>query len=136
MVVRPVWWIWRGKGEWEGLDGAFDGQDERVLDHGSRSRVCIWVLYRFHCGVVDVNRYGSMPRLVEFDHIYRCLQSLLVYGGWEWLRIVESNQDTDIKKLVLGNPEVTKDGFLGSERECGFRGGEIDGGNELIHAGI
>ena len=52
------------------------------------------------------------------------------------MRIVESNQDTDIKKLVLGNPEVAKDGFLGSECECGFRGGEIDGSDELIHAGI
>ena len=77
-----------------------------------------------------------MARLVEFDHVYRCLQSLFVYGGWEWLRVVESNQDTDVKKLVLGNPEVAKDGFLGSERECGVRGGEINGGNELIHAGI
>jgi len=91
MVVPPVWWIWRGKSEREGLDGALDGQNERVLDHGSRPRVCIWVLYGFHCRVVDVNRYGSMARLVEFDHVYRCLQSLFVYGGWEWLRVVESN---------------------------------------------
>lgn len=77
-----------------------------------------------------------MPRLVEFDHIYRRLQRLFVYGGWEWLRVVESNQDTDIKELVLGNPKVAKDGFFGRERECGVRGGEINGGNELIHAGI
>jgi len=77
-----------------------------------------------------------MSRLVEFDHVYRCFQCLFVNGGWEWLRVVESNQDTDIKKLVLGNPEVAKDGFFGSERECGVRGGEINGDNELIHAGI
>ena len=77
-----------------------------------------------------------MTRLVEFDHVYRCLQSLFMYGGWEWLRVVESNQDTDIQKLVLGNPEVAKDGLLGGKRECGVRGSEIDGGNELIHAGI
>lgn len=55
VVPAPVWWIWRGKGEWEGLDGALDGQNERVLDHGSCPRVSIWVLYGFHSGVINVN---------------------------------------------------------------------------------
>ena len=77
-----------------------------------------------------------MPRLVEFDHIHRRLQSLFVDGGWEWLRVVESDQDADIKKLVLGNPKVAKDGLFGSEGECGVRAGEINGSYELVHAGI
>jgi hypothetical protein len=77
-----------------------------------------------------------MPRLVEFDHVHRCFQSLFVDGRWERLRVVESNQDADIKKLDLGNPEVIKDGLLGSEGECGLYSGEINGGYELIYAGI
>jgi hypothetical protein len=86
--------------------------------------------------MVNINGYGSVPRLVEFDHIYRGLQSLFVDSGWEWLRVVESNQDTDIKKLVLGNPEVAKNGLLGSEGECGVCACEINGGYKFIHAGI
>ena len=77
-----------------------------------------------------------MPRLVELDHVHRCLQSLLVDSGREWLHVVESNQDTNIKELVLGNPKVAKDGLFGCEGECGFRGGEINGSNELVHTGI
>ena len=77
-----------------------------------------------------------MPRLVEFDHVHCCLQSLLMHGGREWLHVVESNQDTNIKELVLGNPKVAEDGLLGCEGECGVRGREIKGNNELVHTGI
>ena len=77
-----------------------------------------------------------MPRLVEFDHVHCCLQSLLMNSGREWLHVVESNQDTNIKELVLGNPEIAEDGLLGCEGECGVRAREINGNNELVHTGI
>jgi hypothetical protein len=77
-----------------------------------------------------------MPRLVEFDHVHRCLQSLLMTSGRKWLHVVESNQDTNIKELVLGNPKIAEDGLLGCEGECGVRAREIKGNNELVHTGI
>jgi hypothetical protein len=86
--------------------------------------------------MVNIDCYGSMPRLVELDHVHRCLQSLLMDGGWEWLHVVESNQDTDIEELVLGNPKIAKDGLFGCEGECGVRACEINGSDELVYAGI
>ena len=77
-----------------------------------------------------------MSRFVEFDHVYRCLQSLFMDSGREWLYVVEANQDTDIKKLILGDPQVAKDSLLGREGECGLRSSEINRGYELVHARI
>lgn len=77
-----------------------------------------------------------MSRLVEFDHVHRRLQSLLVNSGRERLHIVESNQDTNIKELVLGDPKIRKDGFFGCEGECGVRAREINGNDELVHTGV
>jgi hypothetical protein len=77
-----------------------------------------------------------MPRLVEFDHVHSCLQNLLMNSGWEWLHVVESDQDTNIKELVLGNPKIAEDGLLGCEGKCGVRAREINGSNGLVHTGI
>ena len=77
-----------------------------------------------------------MPRLVEFDHVHCCLQSLLMNSGREWLHIVESDQDTNIKELVLGDPKIAEDGLFGCKGECGVRAREINGSNELVHTGI
>ena len=77
-----------------------------------------------------------MPRLVEFDHVHCCLQPLLVDSRREWLHVVESNQDTNIEELVLGDPKIAKDGLFGCERERGVRAREINGSDELVHTGI
>lgn len=86
--------------------------------------------------MVNIDCYGRMSRLVEFDHVHRCLQSLLMNSGRKWLYVVESNEDTNIKKLVLANSKVVKDVLLGCEGKCRFRAGEINGSNEPVHAGI
>lgn len=78
-----------------------------------------------------------MPRLVEFDHVHCRLQSLLMNSsGRERLHVVESDQDTNIKELILGNPKITEDGLLGCEGECGIRAREINGNDELVHTRI
>jgi hypothetical protein len=57
-------------------------------------------------------------------------------GGREWLHVVESDQDANIKELVLGDPKIAKDGLFGCEGECGVRAREINGNDELVHTGI
>ena len=57
-------------------------------------------------------------------------------SGRERLHVVESNQDTNIEELVLGDPKIAEDGLLGCEGECGVRAREINGNNKLVHTGI
>jgi len=57
-------------------------------------------------------------------------------SGREWLHVVESNQDTNIKELVLANSKIAEDGLLGCEGKCRVRAREINGSDELVHTGI
>ena len=77
-----------------------------------------------------------MSGFVVFDHVYRRLQSLFVNSGWKRLSVVESDQDTDVKEMIFGNPEVTENRLFGCECERGFRSSEIHGNDEFVNTGI
>ncbi|KAA1469004.1 hypothetical protein DENSPDRAFT_552718 [Dentipellis sp. KUC8613] len=126
----------RWDGERERLYGAFGRQNQGVLDHRTRACVQVGVLDGLDSRVVRECRHSCVARFVVFHHVDGRLQGLLVDGRGERLRVVEANKNANVKKMVLRHAEVAQNRLLGRERERGGRGGEVDGGDELVDAGI
>ena len=77
-----------------------------------------------------------MPGFVVLDHVDRGFQCLVVHVGRERGRVFEPDQDANIEELVFVDAEVTQDGALRGKGERRRAGGEIERGDQFVHARI
>ena len=57
--------------------------------------------------------------------------------GWgEWRRVIESDEDTDIKELIFCYPEFLHEAPLRGILKGRVRRSQIEGGNQLVHARV
>ena len=102
--------------------------------------------------VLRKRRDGSEPGLVVLDHVdgglqrywheagfgdsKTDLQSLLVHGWGERGSLGEADEDANIHELILVHAELVHYAALGEVLEGRVRGGEVERGDQLVHAGV
>ena len=125
----------RRSGQGEGLTCSLGGEDKRELHHRACAGVKVLVTQRLRVLVV-IRRDCHMSGLVELDHVHSRLETLVMHRRREWLNMVEADEYTDVKELILADAEIAQNGLFGDKSEGGWVCGEVYGCNELVHTRV